>query len=65
MCWIHTDAINKDAVTKTQGGRTQEDSFNNIFTSHFICKVRKGCSRVACERELAIEHNCNILTPLL
>ena len=42
-----------------------EDFFIKIFTSHFIASVRKGCSRVACERELEIEHNCNILTPLL
>ena len=26
--------------------KTQEDFFNNIFTSHFIARVRKGCSRV-------------------
>ena len=58
--WIHTDAINKDAVTKTQ-----EDFFNNIFTSHFIARVRKGCSRFACERVLEIEHKLHILTPLL
>ena len=49
--WIHTDAINKDAVTKTQ-----EDFFTKIYTSHFIARVRKGCSRVACERELETEH---------
>ena len=34
-----------------------------IFTSPFIARVRKGCSRFACERELETEHNCNILTP--
>ena len=43
----------------------QEDFFIKIFTSHFICKVRKGCSRFACERELETEHNWNILTPKL
>ena len=36
-----------------------------IYTSHFIARVRKGCSRFACERELETEHNCNILTPNL
>ena len=36
-----------------------------ICTSHFICKVRKGCSRFACEREMETEHNWNILTPKL
>ena len=36
-----------------------------IFTSHFITRVRKGCVGFYCERELEIEHNCNILTPKL
>ena len=45
--------------------KTQEDFVNKIFTSHFIARVRKGCSMLACERELETEHNCNILTPLL
>ena len=60
ICWIHTDAINKDA-----GRKTQEDFFIKIFTSHFIYKVQKGCSRFACERELETDHNWNILTPKL
>ena len=42
--------------------KTQEDFFNKIFTSHFIARVRKGCVGFYCERELEIEHNCNILT---
>ena len=37
--------------------------FIKIFTSHFICKVRKGCVGFACERELEIEYNCDILIP--
>ena len=43
--------------------KTQEDFFNNICTSHFIARVRKGCVGFYCERELETEHNCNILTP--
>ncbi len=43
----------------------QEDFFNKIFTSHFIARVRKSCVGFYCERELEIEHNCNILTPKL
>ena len=43
--------------------KSQEDFFKQIFTSHFIARVRKGYSGFACERELDIEHNCNILTP--
>ena len=40
----------------------QEDFFNNIFTSHFIARVRKGCLRFACERVLETEHKLHILT---
>ena len=50
---------NKDAWRKTQEG------FFNIFTSHFIARVRKGCSKFACERMLETEHKLHILTPLL
>ena len=56
ICWIHTDAMINDAMIKTQ-----EDFFSKIFTSHFIARVRKGCVGFYCERELEIEHNCNIL----
>ena len=41
---------------KDAGRKTQEDFFTKIYTSHFIARVRKGCSRVACERELETEH---------
>ena len=50
---------------KDAGRKTQEDFFRKIFTSHFIARVRKGCSRVACEREVETEHKLHILTPLL
>ena len=64
--WIHTDAMITDAVMKDAGTiKMQEDFFNNIFTSHFIARVRKGCSRFACERVLETEHKLHILTPLL
>ena len=52
-------------MTKTQEGRRRKTSLQIYLTSHFIARVRKGCSRVACERELEIEHNSNILTPML
>ena len=55
-CRIHTDAINK---------QTQKDFFNKIFTLTLLQGFEKGYSRFACERELEIEHNCNILTPNL
>ena len=50
---------------KDAGRKTQEDFFRKIFTSHFIARVRKGCSRFACERVLETEHKLHILTPLL
>ena len=55
--WIHPDAM-----IKTHAGitdvmiKTQEDFFIKIFSSHFIARVRKGCSRFVCERELKTEH---------
>ena len=58
--------IHNDTTTKTDTWRiTQEDFFNNIFTSDFIARVQKGCSRFACERVLETEHKLHILTPLL
>ena len=36
--------------------QTQEDFYNKIFTSRFICQgSKKGYSRFACERELETE----------
>ena len=49
---------------KMQEGRRKKTSLQ-IFTSHFIARVRKGCSRFACERVLETEHKLHILTPLL
>ena len=45
--------------------RRKKTTLTKYFTSRFICKVRKGCSRFACERELETEHYWNILTPKL
>ena len=62
----HNDTTSKtDGWIKDAGRKAQEDFFNNIFTSHFIARVRKGCSMFACERVLEIEHKLHILTPLL
>ena len=58
--WIHTDTMNNRRSNK----RRRKTSLTR-FTSHFIARVRKGCVGFYCERELEIEHNCNILTPLL
>ena len=62
----HNDTIIKTHAWITDGMiRTQEDIFIQIHTSHFIARVRKGCSRFACERALETEPNWNILTPKL
>ena len=55
ICWIHSYAMNN---------RRRKTSLT-IFASHFIARVRKGYVGFYCERELEIEHNCNILTPKL
>ena len=39
ICWIHTDAINKDAVTKMQEGRKTSLT---IFYLSLYCKGSKG-----------------------
>ena len=51
-----------DTIIKTHEGTKQVDFFNNIFTSRFISRVWKGCSRFACERVLEIKHKLHILT---
>ena len=50
----HNDTINK---------QTQETSLTKYVPLTLFVRVQKGYSRFACERELEIEHNCNILTP--
>ena len=42
-------------ITTQRRRKTSEEFFNKIYTSHFIARVRKGCSMFACERELEIE----------
>ena len=49
ICWIITDAMNKERRAKTSLKK---------YTSHFI-------ARFACERELETKQSCNILTPTL
>ena len=67
----HNDTtIKTEARRKTQEWRTHEErrkktSLQLYFTSHFIARVRKGCSRFACERVLETEHKLHILTQLL
>ena len=43
--------------------QTQEDFFRKIYTSQFICKVRKGCVGFYCERELETEQKLQHFDP--
>ena len=53
-----------DTYRRNDNRRMQKDAGINdagrlllqYFTSHFIARVQKGCSRFSCERELEIEH---------
>ena len=50
-------------MTKTDARR--KTSFSKYLPLTLFIRVRKGCVGFYCERELEIEHNCNILTPKL
>ena len=65
ICWIHTDAmINRRTQDKDAMIKTQEDFFIKIYLLlTLFVRVRKGCSRFACEREMETEHNWNIFDP--
>ena len=72
MLYTHLPYDNDSIIIKTGARRkivawrkTLEDIFTNRFTYHFMARVRKGCSRFACERVLETEHKLHILTPLL
>ena len=54
--WIHTDAMIN---------RHRKTSLEKYLPLTLLQGFEKGYSRFACERELEIEHNCNILTPKL
>ena len=64
-----TISIQTQGQRRSNKRRRNEDTrrllYKDIFTSHFIARVRKGCLRVACERMLETEHKLHILTPLL
>ena len=57
--------MNKRRMNMTQEGRRKKTSLEKYSPPHFIARVRKGCSRFACERVLETEHKLHILTPLL
>ena len=66
ICTYICRIIHSDTTIKAQEGkRRNEGRMRKIFTSHFIARVWKGCSRFACERVLETEHKLYILTPLL
>ena len=62
MLYAHLQHHN-DTIIKTDAMiRTQEDFFNKYMPLTLFVRVRKGCVGFYCERELEIEHICNILT---
>ena len=67
MLYSHVPYHNISIIKQTQWQRqTHADFFIKIFIPlTLFVRVKKGYSRFACERELEIDHNCNILTPLL
>ena len=56
----HSASQRHNIKDRRMNKRRIEDFFTIIFTSHFIARVRKGCS---CERVLETEHKLHILTP--
>ena len=73
ICWIHTDAINKDArimikkeaVINDAGRKTQEDFFNNILPLPLLQGFERVVQGLHVRGSWRPNINCNILTPLL
>ena len=71
VCWIYTDAIKQDAVTKTQEGRRMKDKDAGRLLYKYILPLTllQGFERVV--QGLRVRGswrpniNCNFLTPLL
>ena len=54
------DTYWRNKLIRRSDKRRRKTSLTNIFTSHFIARVQKGCVGFYCERELETEHNWNI-----
>ena len=65
ICWSMQNIHIYTGYIQTQEGKCRKDIFNNILPLYLFVRVRKGCSRFACERMLETEHKLHILTPLL
>ena len=77
ICWIHTDAINKDAIMImtdvwiNDAGRndawrkTQEDIFNNILPLTLLQGFERVVQVLHVRGSWRPNINCNFLTPLL
>ena len=61
----HLQHHNDTIIKQTQGQIRKKISLQLYLPLYFIARVRKGCSRFACERVLETEHKLYILTPLL
>ena len=60
ICWIHTDATNKDT-----GRKTQEDFFNNILPLTLLQGFERVVQGLHVRGSWRPNMNCNFLTPLL
>ena len=65
ICWIHTDAINKDAVTKTQEGRRRKTSLQKYIPLTLLQVFERVVQGLHVRGSWRLNINCNILTPLL
>ena len=68
-CHIHVHAeiyiYMLDTFRRNDKDRRRKTSLTIFLPLTLFVRFRKGCVGFYCERELEIEHNCNILTPLL
>ena len=63
--WIHTDAINKDTVTKTQEGRRRKTSLQKYIPLTLLQGFERVVQGLHVRGNWRSNINCNILTPLL
>ena len=65
ICWIHNDAINKDARRKTQEGRRRKTSLQKYIPLTLLQGFERVVQGLHVSGSWRSNINCNILTPLL
>ena len=63
--WMHTDVINKDAVTKTQEGRRRKTSLQKYIPLTLLQGFERVVQGLHVRGSWRSNINCNILTLLL